>query len=153
MQVIGTGAYPDDYERVDYFSLPIGKLAAGADLSFSVPTGILWNVISLTAKFTASAAAANRVPLFFVKDQAGTIVYQYNVTGNITASQSGTFTWSEDVVTPPTFANGGNFLAPLPQTWFPPNWSFGTTTAAIDTGDTWTNVACWIQAFLPAAGE
>ena len=150
--VVGADSYPDTYTRLDYFNLPIAKLAAGADLSFTVPVGVIWNVVSLTAKFTASAAVASRIPAFFVKDQGGTVVYQYNV-ATLTASQTGTFTFSEDVVTPATFSNGGNFLEPLPSTWIPPNWSFGTTTAAIDTGDTWTNVACWIQSYLPPAGE
>lgn len=152
MRVIGADTYPDEYVLEDVFNLPISKLAAGADLSFTVPIGVLWNVVSLTAKFTASAAVASRIPLFFVKDQGGSIVFQYNI-ATITASQNGTFTFSQDVVTPATFATGGIFLEPLPSTWFPSNWSFGTTTAAIDTGDTWTNVNCWVQAWLPRPGE
>lgn len=152
MRVEGVDTYPDDYVLVDVFNLPVSKLAAGSDLSFTVPVGVLWNVVSLTAKFTASAAVASRIPAFFVKDQGGTVVYTYNI-ATITANQTGTFTFSEDVVNPATFATGGLFLEPLPTTWFPSNWSFGTTTAAIDTGDTWTNVSCWIQAYLPPAGE
>lgn len=152
MRVIGVDTYPDDYVLTDVFSLPISKLAAGSDLSFTVPVGVIWNVVSLTAKFTASAAVASRIPAFFVKDQGGTVVYQYNI-ATLTATQTGTFTFCEDVVTPATFATAGNFLEPMPSTWIPPNWSFGTTTAAIDTADTWTNVACWIQAYLPPSGE
>lgn len=152
MDVIGTGTYPDEYVRTDVFNLPIPKIAAGADLSFTVPTGLLWNVVSLTGKFTASAAAASRVPAFFIKDQAGTIVYQYNV-ATLTANQNATFTFSEDITALPTFASGGIFLAPMPGTWLPSNWSFGTVTALIDVADAWTNVNCWVQAYLPAAGE
>ena len=152
MDVIGTGTYPDEYTRIDVFSLPVAKLAAGSDLTFTVPIGVLWNVVSLTAKFTASAAAANRIPAFFVKDQAGSIVFQYGL-GTITAAQTATFTFMQGVVTPATFATAGNFLEPMPATWIPSGWSFGTVTAAIDAGDTWTNVNAWIQAYLPAAGE
>jgi len=152
LDVVGAATYPDTYELLDVFNLPVSKLAAGADLNFQVPNGVIWRVVSLTAKFTASAVAASRIPAFFVKDQGGTVVYTYNI-ATITANQTGTFTFSEDVVTPATFASGGIFLEPQPSTWFPPLWSFGTTTAAIDAGDTWTNVACWIQAFLPRKGE
>lgn len=152
MRVIGADTYPDDYVLTDVFNLPISKLAAGTDLSFTVPVGLLWNVVSLTAKYTASAAAASRIPAFFVKDQGGAVVYTYNV-ATLTANQTGTFTFSEDVVTPATFATGTLMLEPMPATWLPSNWSFGTTTAAMDTGDTWTNVGCWIQAYLPPAGE
>lgn len=152
MDVIGTGTYPDEYTRTDVFSLPIPKIAAGADLSFTVPIGLLWRVVSLTGKFTASAAAASRVPAFFVKDQAGSIVYQYNV-ATLTANQTATFTFSEDVTQLPTFANGGIFLAPKPSSWIPSNWSFGTVTALIDAADQWSAVNCWVQAYLPAEGE
>ena len=152
MDVIGTGSYPDEYTRTDYFSLPVPKIAAGVDLSFTVPIGVLWNVVSLTGKFTASAAVASRIPAFFIKDQAGSIVYQYNV-ATLTAAQTGTFTFTEDATAVPTFANGGNFLEPMPSTWLPSNWSFGTVTAAIDVADTWTNVNGWIQAYLPPEGE
>lgn len=152
MDVIGADVYPDIYDRVNVFNLPVSKIAAGADLSFQVPVGVIWNVVSLTAKFTASAAVANRVPAFFVKDQGGTVVYQYNV-ATITASQNGTFTFSEDVVTPATFATGTLMLEPMPSTWIPPLWTFGTTTAAIDTADQWSNVAVWVQEILPPAGE
>lgn len=150
--VVGADTYPDQYSRLDVFNLPVSKIAAGTDLSFTVPIGVLWNVVSLTAKFTASAAAASRVPAFFVKDQGGTVVYQYAV-ATITANQTGTFTFSEDVVTPATFATAGNFLEPMPSTWIPSNWSFGTTTALIDTADQWSNISVWIQSYLPPEGE
>lgn len=152
MDVIATGTYPDLYTRTDVFSLPIPKIAAGADLSFSVPFGVIWNVISLTGKFTTSAAVANRLPAFFVKDQAGTIVYQYGL-GTLTATQNGTFTFSEDVAQVATFATGGNFLEPMPSTYITAGWSFGVATAAIDAADAWTNVNCWVQAYLPPPGE
>lgn len=152
MDVIGADAYPDIYERTNVFNLPVSKLAAGSDLSFTVPVGVIWNVVSLTGTFTASASVATRAMSFFVKDQGGTIVYQYAV-ASLTASQVGTFTFSEDVVTPATFTNNGNLLEPAPSTWLPPSWSFGTTTASIQAGDQWSNVACWIQEYLPPAGE
>lgn len=152
MRVIGADTYPDEYELIDVFSLPVAKLAAGTDLSFTVPVGLLWRVVSLTALFTASAAAASRIPAFFVKDQGGSIVYQYNV-ATLTANQTGTFTFAEDVSALPTFATAGIFLVPKPHAWIPSSWSFGTVTAAIQAADQWSNVNAWIEAYLPPPGE
>lgn len=153
MEIIAAGEYPDVFTRVDPFALPIVKQAAGADLSFQVPNGLNWNVVSLTAKFTASAAVANRVISFNLKDENGTLVYTYALP-TLTASQTQTLTFSEDVVSiPSSFTNGGVSLVPLPSTWFPSLWTFSTSTAAIDTGDQWSLVGCWVQALIPPAGE
>ena len=150
--VVAADTYPDTYERIAAFNLPVPKIAAGADFSFTVPVGLLWNVVSISALFTASAAAANRIPAFFVKNEAGTTVYTYNV-ATLTANQTGTFTFSEDVVSPATFATGTKMLEPMPSTWLPSLWSFGVTTAAIDTADQWSGLAVWIQEYLPREGE
>lgn len=152
-EIIAAGEYPDVFTRTDPFAIPISKIAAGTDLSFQVPVGLNWNVVSLTAKFTASAAAANRIISFQVKDQNGTLVYGYPLP-TLTANQSQTLLFSEDVVSiPSSFTNGGTSLVPLPNTWFPSLWTFSTTTAAIDTADQWSLVGCWVQAYLPRAGE
>lgn len=153
MEIIEAGSYPDLYTRTDAFALPIPKIAAGADLSFQVPMGLLWNIVSLTAKFTASAAAANRIISFQVKDQNGTLVYGYPLP-TLTANQSQTLLFSEDVVSvPSSLTNGGTSLVPMPSTWLPSLWTFSTSTAAIDTADQWSLVGCWIQAYLPPRGE
>lgn len=151
--IIGADTYPDVYTRTDVFNNPQPQPAAGADLVYTVPIGVIWNVVSLTALFTASAQAANRTVSFFVKDQGGRIVYTYAIGTALTAAQTCTYTFSEDVVTPTASANGGNILEPMPETWLPSNWSFGTTTANIQTSDQWSAVSCWIQAYLPAPGE
>ena len=153
MEVIAADVYPDVYTRVDPFALPVAKVAAGADLSFQVPNGLIWNVVSVTAKFTASAAVANRVISFNLKDQNGTLVYTYALP-TLTANQSQTLTFSEDVVSvPASFTNGGTSLVPFPDTWFSSLWTFSTSTAAIDAGDQWSAVGVWVQAILPPAGE
>ena len=153
MDVIGVGTYPDDYTRIDVFNSPQTAPAAGADLLYTVPNGLLWNVVSMTALFTASAQAANRTVSFQVKDNAGKVVYQYAMGTALTAAQTCTYTFSEDVAVPVASANGGNVLEPLPSTWLPPLWTFGTSTANIQTSDQWSAVSVWVQAYLPTEGE
>lgn len=151
--IIAAGEYPDLFERVDPFALPIAKIAAGTDLSFQIPVGLNWNVVSVIATFTASAGVANRVINFQVKDQNGTLVYAYPLP-QLTASQSQTFLFSEDVVSvPSSLTTGGTVLVPLPSTWFSSEWTFGTSTTNIQAGDQWSAVGCWVQAYLPSAGE
>ena len=151
--VVGADTYPDVYSRIDVFVSAQPNPAAGADLSFTVPVGVLWNVVSITALFTASAGVANRTISFVAKDQNAKIAYQYAIGTALTAGQTCTYTFSEDVVTPTSSANGGNILEPLPSTWFPSNWTFGTSTANIQSGDQWSVVGAWIQAYLPPEGE
>lgn len=153
MDIVGADTYPDLYTRVDVFVSAQPNPAAGADLSFTVPIGVLWNVVSITALFTASAGVANRTVNFQVKDQNGKLAYQYAIGTALTAGQTCTYTFSEDVVTPTSSANGGVVLEPLPSTWFPSDWSFGTVTTNIQTGDQWSVVGAWIQAYLPPEGE
>lgn len=151
--IIGADTYPDIYDRIDVFNSPQPAPAAGADLNYQVTNGVVWNVVSLTALFTASAGVANRTISFFIKDQGGRIVYQYAIGTALTAGQTCTYTFSEDVVTPTASANGGNILEPFPSTWLPPLWSFGTSTANIQSGDQWSAVSCWVQMYLPPSGE
>lgn len=153
MRVAGVDVYPADYVLTDVFNNPQPAPAAGADLSYTVPIGVIWNVVSLTALFTASAGAANRTVAFFIKDQGGRIVYQYGIGTALTANQTCTYTFEEDVSLITASANGGNILEPLPATWLPPDWSFGTTTANIQAGDQWSNVSLWVQAYLPVDDE
>lgn len=151
--IIAAGEYPDLFERVDPFAVPISKLAAGTDFTFTVPVGINWNIVSVIATFTASAAAANRIINLQVKDQNGTLVYSYPMP-TLTASQSQTLLLSEDVVSVPgSFTNGGTSLVPIPSTWLPSSWTLGVSTTNKDAADAWTAIGCWVQAYLPQAGE
>src|SRR5262249_62432013 len=75
--IISPGSYPDVYPVTASFSKRHQVPAAGADISLSVHPGTYWSVKTLTALFTASANAANRLVGFFVQNQDGQKVYQY----------------------------------------------------------------------------
>lgn len=148
------GSYPDAYTRTDRFARRFPPPAAGADISLTVPNGVFWDVNALTALLTTGAGVANRLVGFFIKNQDGQNVYQYQTTTPLTATQTCTFTFSEDfaaVATTP--ANGGVILWPAPKPLLLPGWSIGTVTAAIAAADQWSNVTCWVEEYLPPAGE
>lgn len=145
---------PDLYTRVNAFSVVPSKIAAGSDVVFSVPNGVMWDVKFALGTLTASAGAANRLVGFFVKDQGGTLVYSYQMTAAVTANLVGTFCFSEDCTQVPTaFATTNSLLLPQPKAWIPSGWTFGTTTLNLQAGDQWSAVSCYVQEWLPREGE
>jgi hypothetical protein len=147
-------SFPDVYTRSNRFGSRFVSPAAGADISIPVPNGTFWDVNSLTALFTAGAAAANRLVSFVVKNQDGQIVYQYQFSTALVATNTCTFTFSEDYAAAPQAQGNGLFvLGPSPKPWFLPGWTFGTVTAGIQGADQWSAVTAWVEEYLPPAGE
>lgn len=152
--VTGPGAFPDLYTRTNRFAQKVVSPAAGADIVITVPNGVFWDVNSLTALFTAGAGVASRLVGYFIKNQDGQVVYQYQFATALTANQTCTFNFSEDYSTAPQAQlNGGFILGPSPKPWLLPNWTFGTVTAAIAAADQWSNVVVWVEEYLPPEGE
>jgi len=152
--VVSAGAYPDIYSRTNRFAARQVSPAAGADISIVVPFGVFWDVNSLTALFTAGAGVANRLVGYFVKNQDGQLVYQYQFATALTANQTCTFTFSEDyAAAPQAQGNALNILGPAPKPWLLPGWTFGTVTAAIAAADQWSAVTIWVEEYLPPRGE
>ena len=136
--------------RTNIVSQPIISPAAGADMLVTVPFGVMWDLQAFTAKFTASAQAANRFLGFQVKDQSGNLVYQYQCTAAVATTLVITITFSEDCATVPTALATGNIVFfPCPRAWFGGGWTFGTFTGSIQTNDTWTAGAFWAAEYLP----
>jgi hypothetical protein len=152
--VFAPQSYNDVYVRGNFFGLIPSKFAAGVDATFTVPNGVFWDLKSLIGTLTNSAGAANRFVGFFLKDQTGTVVYQYNITAALAASLTATFCFSEDAsVVPTTIATTNALLMPQPKAWIPPGWSFGTNTTNIQAGDQWSAVAAYVQEWLPPEGS
>lgn len=137
----------EPFEQIDVFGRSYIGPAAGAEVSFTVPNGIVWRVVALTAKLTASSTTANRFVGFSVSQQDSTVVYQYHSTSALTASETLTVTFSEDISTLTTVGTTDVLLLPKPSVWFPPGWSFGTSTGNLQTGDQWSDVALWVHSW------
>jgi hypothetical protein len=149
----GAQAYPDVYVKGNYFGLLPSKVAAGVDVSLTVPFGVFWDVKTLIGTLVTSAGVANRTVGFVVKNEGGSIVYSYQITAAQAASLTGTYCFSEDVTVAPTaFATTNSLLAPMPKAWIPPGWSFGTTTLNIQVADQWSAVGAYVQEWLPPEG-
>ena len=136
--------------RTNIVSQPIISPAAGADMLVTVPFGVMWDLQSFTARFTASAQAANRTLGFQVKDQSGNLVYQYQCSANVATTVVVTITFSEDCgLVPTALATGNIVFFPCPRAWFGAGWQFGTFTGSIQTNDQWDLGAFWAAEYLP----
>jgi hypothetical protein len=154
LDVVGPQVGPGVYSRTNRYSFRTVSPAAGADISLSVPNGVLWDVNSLTGLFTASAGAANRLVGFQIKNPDGQVVYRYQFATALVATNTCTFTFSEDYAAAPMAQGNGLFvLGPQPKGLLLPGWTFGTVTSAIDAADQWSGVTVWIEEWLPAEGQ
>lgn len=154
IDVVGAQVGPDVYSRTNRYAFRAVSPAAGADIVLTVPNGVLWDVNSLTALFTASAGAANRLVGFQIKNPDGQVVYRYQFATALVATNTCTFTFSEDYAAAPMAQGNGLFvLGPQPKGLLLPGWTFGTVTAAIDAADQWSGVTIWVEEYLPAAGS
>lgn len=111
--------------------------AVGADISETVPTGARWELIALTAQLTASAAAANRIPVFLFDDGA-TVFFRFGALVAQTANQvfrrhfiQGGLSIANDA------ANNAQLALPIGVRLLS-GYRMRTTTTAIDAGDQWT---------------
>jgi hypothetical protein len=153
-EYVGPQLWPKPYSRANIAGFAPPRPAAGADISFTVPNGVMWDVVSVIGTLTASAAAANRLVGWIVKNQEGTTVYQYNMTAALTAGLNATFCYSENTSSVPSaIATTNHLLMPQPVPWIPAGWTFGTNTTNIDVGDQWSAVGIWVQVWLPNAGS
>jgi hypothetical protein len=126
-----------------------GAPAAGAEVSDAVPAGREWILRSTCVLFTASAAAANRVPMLFIDDGGANIMARVQMGTAITASQAPRLTWA------PGLQAGAN--AALNQTagWVMecrmlPGWRIRTLTTALDAGDQYSAPVYMVEEFIDA---
>lgn len=153
-EIAAPGALSAPYTRTARFASRQVSPAAGADISITVPNGVFWDVNNLTALFTAGAGVANRLVSFFIKNQDGQVVMQYQFGTALTANQTATFNFNEDYAAAPQAQGNGLFIiGPMPKAWLLPGWTFGTITAAIAAADQWSGVTVWVEEHLPAAGS
>lgn len=110
--------------------------AAGAEISETVPTAKLWVLLSMTANFTASAVAGNRIPIF--RPLVGAVrLYRLAASGVITLGQLASLNWCAQGT---SFSNNAvtiDFSIPLPLTILPAGAVISTVTSGLLAGDQW----------------
>lgn len=113
--------------------------AAGTEVVLTVPGGVVWELLSVRATFTASAAVANRRPSLRITDADGLDYQRYHTRVDIAAAGVANYNWItglgyQDTVEPALY---GLPALPFP---LPQSWAIRTVTSAIDVADQWSNV-------------
>ena len=129
----------------------VSNIAAGADWSIVAPGRGYWLLLSVYAKLVTSAVVANRQAQFTVDDQSTTY---FKVPLGAAIAASSTVEYCGFAGAQASAIAGGTVVFPLPPTGLllPPGARFRITTALIDAGDQWSNVAASIQEF-PVSGN
>jgi hypothetical protein len=107
--------------------------AAGADWTFTVPAGKVWEVISAFAVLVTDATVANRAARLVVGDGVATFL-SIAPAGVQAASLTYRYAWVAVGVAYQT-ANGQ--VAALPRLVLEPGWTLGTSTEGLVAGDNW----------------
>lgn len=127
-------------------SIPIANPAAGAEISWTVPTGQVARFLSLFGLFTASSTVATRVPRIQIKDAAGNVMFQCATDSSVAASSSSNFTFSNV----PTKNSLDSCVINTPPIVLAPGFVITTKTNNIQTGDQWS-LACLLVELADAA--
>lgn len=122
--------------------------AAGADFAIAITSGIIAKIRSITMTFTTSAAVANRVPRWQIKDAVGNIVAVCEPNQVVPASQTVFVTLS--TVVPNAAANVPDVVVALPtDEWLLPGYNVVTSTTNIQAADQYTTIFAefeeWVQ--------
>lgn len=123
---------------------------AGAEITETVPTGARWEVIAFGARFTASAAAANRFPRLTIDDGGAVPYIDEGVLATAqTANQVARYTWREGLNAQ---INQINFNGGLPElTAIPAASRIKTITTGIQAGDQWDQVQYLVRERIEGA--
>lgn len=133
------------------FTLPVfpPQPAAGADFTFNVTGGNMWELLSFRATLVTSAAVANRVPSLNFSDADGKLLATFGTGTNVVASTTSQYTWAigvgYTVLTSP-------FLLGLPSPAIPlPNgYRISLGTVALDAADQWSNIRMVVREWAEA---
>lgn len=112
--------------------------AAGADFSFTVTAGQTWQLQSLRAVLTTSAAVASRQPYLTVDDGANALLYIPNTTA-VTASLTRDFNYANFGATW-TSADSSEYQIPLPPLVLTAGYRIRAITVNLQAGDQWSGV-------------
>lgn len=120
--------------------------AVGAEWSLTVPAGVNWFVLGITALFTTSAAVATREPAFVFTDGAAHIV---GLTSAFTITASVSFTLVANVGVIPFSQSTifGNPQVPFDLRLLA-GWTVGSNTNLIDVADQWSAIVVTVEEFI-----
>lgn len=107
---------------------------AGAELTFLLPGGSYWRVLSGRVPFATSAVVANRVVRFQESDGTD-VFYRLGVPAPVTATQSIEFNVLPLVTLSTTLSLALTGIQPIPDLVLPGGFVISTNTFGMDAGD------------------
>lgn len=78
-------------------SINIPNPGQGNAFTFTIPAAVLWEVLTISLMFTASASASNRIVWVAVQDTGSNSVMTFPSSAVITANQTGPITWGQNL--------------------------------------------------------
>lgn len=137
------GADGDRHEGVTR-RIAVPAPAAGADWTFTVPSGVVWKILTVRAQLTASAVVANRQPRLVITDGTFTLA-TVEAAASIVASATVAITWVAGGLTSAAGVSGNFPGVMFPGYMFETGWTIATTTTNKDAGDQWSNIVMAVE--------
>jgi len=151
----GVGLSEGCYRQLNLVSQAVKAPAAGTDFSVQVPdAGAPWEIVAVRARLVTSATVANRFVSAVVTDNNGDEYYRAGFDTALVASTTYVLTFTPSVATVVGGVTNTKALTfPIPGGPYLPRYSVASVTAAIDTGDAYSQVRVWYAAVLPVPEE
>lgn len=142
-EVVQSLARGDVFHRV-LRTIVVPSPLAGADWSFTVPGGSVWEPVAVRALFTTAVAVANRIATLVITDGSATLMTLPNVEPQA-ASQVNSYTWAAGA-SPTAGAIGavGAVCAGMPDLALPAGFTIAASTFAIQAADQWSAVTLFV---------
>ena len=123
-------------------TIAIPDPAAGAELSYTVPSGVVLLVLSFYARFTADVTAVNREPALALSD--GTRTLSINQADRSVGASTGIIlSWADSIESDSNPPVSGRVRVALQTALLLPGWAIGTETTNLQAGDQWSNVTIY----------
>lgn len=124
--------------------------AAGAEVTVTVPAGVIWQLSSLYAVLTTSATVATRVPQLVIADADGKPLEQYGVANGLPASGTAIYNWIAGLgVVEATSQDTSPLGTPAPVLL--PGWTIKTATGNLQAADQWTLASILVTTWSPGS--
>lgn len=125
-----------------FVETPVPQPAVGTDFKFTPSNEAKFRLVTIRAKFTASAVVANRFPHLQITDASGNVMWEMVGATAVTASGVTTFQYTGGDGAP---ADGSVTIdgisgLPIPSITWPEGTVVQAKTTALDVGDQWSGV-------------
>lgn len=139
-------ANPLDYGQFSLLEFSPVNPIAGVDYLFTIPAGVLFEIICLSFLFTTDANAANRYLALQVEDPSGDIYFKSSLPAAFTASGSNQISFGAGY----SWASPGGAHIPTAGSWplhllVPGPHILSITVANIQVADAFTDIRGWFH--------